>query len=290
MTIVDANDIVFLTSDGISDNFDPVVGKFADAMTDEFDLHKPINSTAKVQQQSQQQQQQQPPSNVGLAPKRQNKSASAIPAIDSNRRSNVNFQLQKSETQPIRPLRRSKKETTSSVTSNAKSNHSSSSAQSRPKFLRSHTVIEPTMRIRPKSSTLKYRVSSSGLPLVTAAQRHALTLLRIEDLLSYGINGQLQQCVSARKVCSLLIDFARMITSARRSMLEQRELYYKVATVMAPPDPETGTSSGVIKREIEMNRVQQRAARKRVVDGPTFSQLPGRFFFMFQHNFVGSEN
>lgn len=29
MTIVDAGDIVFLTSDGISDNFDPVVGKFA---------------------------------------------------------------------------------------------------------------------------------------------------------------------------------------------------------------------------------------------------------------------
>jgi hypothetical protein len=29
MTIVDRGDIVFLTSDGISDNFDPVVGKFA---------------------------------------------------------------------------------------------------------------------------------------------------------------------------------------------------------------------------------------------------------------------
>ena len=29
MTIVDRGDIVFLTSDGVSDNFDPVVGKFA---------------------------------------------------------------------------------------------------------------------------------------------------------------------------------------------------------------------------------------------------------------------
>ena len=28
MTEIDAGDIVFLTSDGISDNFDPVVGKF----------------------------------------------------------------------------------------------------------------------------------------------------------------------------------------------------------------------------------------------------------------------
>lgn len=29
MTLVEEGDIVFLTSDGISDNFDPVVGKFA---------------------------------------------------------------------------------------------------------------------------------------------------------------------------------------------------------------------------------------------------------------------
>lgn len=29
MTITDPGDIVFLTSDGVSDNFDPVVGKFA---------------------------------------------------------------------------------------------------------------------------------------------------------------------------------------------------------------------------------------------------------------------
>ena len=28
MTLVEASDIVFITSDGISDNFDPVVGKF----------------------------------------------------------------------------------------------------------------------------------------------------------------------------------------------------------------------------------------------------------------------
>lgn len=271
MTVVEANDIVFLTSDGISDNFDPVVGKFADAMTDEFDLQmRPTNGASKSNLQS--------TTNTGLAPKRQNRSTSAIPGTDSNRKTNVNFQLQKSETQPIRPMRRSKKETTSPVTFNTQSNNSTSSAQTRPKFLRSHTVIEPT-RNRPKSSTLRYRVSPAGLPLVTGAQRHALTLLRLEDLLSYGINGTLQPCVSARKVCHLLIDFARMITSAKRSMLEQRELYYKVATVVSPPDPKTGTSSGVIKKEIELNRVQQRAARKRVIDGQTFSQLPGKFPF-----------
>lgn len=251
-----------------SDNFDPVVGKFADAWTDDIEMQfHAANGESKSKMAG------------GLAPKRQNKSASAIPATNA-RKTNVNFQLQKSDTQPIRPssARRSKKE--SAASSSSKPNHSTSdSAQTRPKFLRSHTVIEPSRHRINKSSTMKsYRLSPiTGLPLVTGAQRHALTLLRLEDLLAYGINGTLQQTISPRKCCQLLIDFVRMITSARRKMLEQRELYYKIATVVAPPDPETGTSSGVIKKEIELNRVQQRAARKRVVDGPTFSLLPGKF-------------
>lgn len=275
MTVVDANDIVFLTSDGISDNFDPVVGKFADAWTDDMDLQRPThNETAAQKSKSK---------NVGgLAPKRQNKSTSAIPVDRNARKSNVNFQLQKSDTQPIRPSsaagrRSTKKE--APITSSQPNHLTSDSAQTtRPKFLRSHTVIEPSRNRSSKSSTMKsYRLSPiTGLPLVTGPQRHALTLLRLEDLLSYGINGTLQQTTSARKCCQLLIDFVRMITSAKRKMLEQRELYYKVATVVAPPDPETGTSSGVIKKEIELNRVQQRAARKRVIDGQTFSLLPGK--------------
>lgn len=267
MTIVEANDIVFLTSDGISDNFDPVVGKFAEAiMTD--NQYKPSNGEARPKQQKQ--------GDFGLAPKRQNKSTSSMPGTDL-RKSNVNFQLQKSETQPIRPIRRSKKETSSTTTAVLNNRTLSPPlTQTRPKFLRSHTVIESSRNRINKNPIQKYQVSSSGLPLVTGAQRHALTLLRIEDLLSYGINGTLQPYVSARKVCHLLIDFTRMITAAKRKMLEQRELFYKVATVVAPPDPETGTSSGVIKKEIELNRMQQRAARKRVVDGQTFSLLPGK--------------
>lgn len=171
MTVVEANDIVFLTSDGISDNFDPVVGKFADAM-DENDLQKPLNGETTSQSKK-----------FGLAPKRQNKSTSAMPGTDS-RKSNVNFQLQKSETQPIRPLRRSQKEAStasSNVSSNPKSNQLPSS-QTRPKFLRSQTLIEPSRSRLIKSPVLKYRLSPAGLPLVTGPQRHALTLLRIEGL------------------------------------------------------------------------------------------------------------
>jgi len=228
MTCIESGDIVFLTSDGISDNFDPVVGKFAEAWTPDVKLQ-----TAG---------QEKPGS---LAPKRQNKSASAIYA-----------RLHPS-TPPTRPARQSK---ASSPPSNA---------PSRPKYMRSQTLIEPRQGLAspPPPAVALQRIpkSISGLPLVTGPQRHALTLYRLEDLLSYGINGTFSPCVSARRLCHLLIDFVRMITSARRKTLEQRELFYKLST---GPDG--------AKREVQLNRMQHRAARKRVVDSSAFVALPGK--------------
>lgn len=278
MTIVEPGDIVFLTSDGISDNFDPVVGKFADpytpAQTEQILIQQQtVTATATEKHQ--------------LAPKRQNRSSSAITARGRSNNPPAGHQLQKSETQPIRRLKKessisSPGTSSQQTTANVKIQQTpltKTIIQSRPKFLRSHTVIESTRSRLIKSPVLKYPKSASGLPLVTGAQRHALTLLRLEDLLSYGINGMLQPCTSARKLCHLLVDFAKMITSAKRKMLEQRELFYKYVTVVVPPDHETGNSGGVTKREIEMNRLQQRAARKRIVDGQTFGLLPGETLF-----------
>lgn len=241
MTIVEPGDIVFLTSDGISDNFDPVVGKFAEPFT------TPPNSIGSEK-----------PPTAQLAPRRQNKSASSIGVMTAKVQ-------HKAEVQSVRATR------TKISSSTSKAN-----VQSRPKFLRSHTVIEASRMRITKEPILKYPISAAGLPLVTGPQRHALTLLRLEDLLSYGINGTLQPCTSARKLCHLLVDFARMITSAKRKMLEQRELFYKPVMAVSSPDAATGHSSGVVKREVEMTRLQQRAARKRVVDSQTFSLLPGK--------------
>lgn len=263
MTVVEPGDIVFLTSDGISDNFDPVVGKFAE----------PFNSAAATTEQT-----AMPPpaprTNQQLAPKRQNKSASSLIKKQVSL-SDAHHPLQKSDTQPIRSARRPKTEATTSSNS-SRGATTNSIAQSRPKFLRSHTVIESSRVRLTKEPSIKYPVSAAGLPLVTGPQRHALTLLRLEDLLSYGINGSLQPCTSARKLCHLLVDFAKMITAAKRKMLEQRELFYKPVMSVAPPESTTGHSAGVIKTEVEMNRLQQRAARKRVVDGQTFALLPGK--------------
>ncbi|XP_016927242.3 PP2C-like domain-containing protein CG9801 [Drosophila suzukii] len=228
MTCIESGDIVFLTSDGISDNFDPVVGKFAEAWTPDVKLQTVGQGKP-----------------GSLAPKRQNKSASAIYA-----------RLHPS-TPPTRPARQSK---ASSPPSNA---------PSRPKYMRSQTLIEPRQGLAspPPPAVALQRIpkSISGLPLVTGPQRHALTLYRLEDLLSYGINGTFSPCVSARRLCHLLIDFVRMITSARRKTLEQRELFYKLST---GPDG--------AKREVQLNRMQHRAARKRVVDSSAFVALPGK--------------
>lgn len=264
MTIVEPGDIVFLTSDGISDNFDPVVGKFAE----------PFSSTAGATEQMT----KPPPSNQRtnqqLAPKRQNKSTSSIGQNQVSLSDAHHHQLHKSDTQPIRSARRSK---TEAITSTSSSHgNTNATTQGRPKFLRSHTVIESSRVRLTKEPSIKYPVSAAGLPLVTGPQRHALTLLRLEDLLSYGINGSLQPCISARKLCHLLVDFAKMITAAKRKILEQRELFYKPVMSVAPPESGTGHSAGVIRTEVEMNRLQQRAARKRVVDGQTFALLPGQ--------------
>lgn len=277
MTIVEPGDIVFLTSDGISDNFDPVVGKFAEpfsstAATNEHAAAKPPTTARNNQQ---------------LAPKRQNKSASSIGKTQL-RLSDAQHQLPKLDAQPLRSARRSKTETTSS--SSPSSHGAANTIQSRPKFLRSHTVIESSRARLTKEPSIKYPVSTAGLPLVTGPQRHALTLLRLEDLLSYGINGSLQPCTSARKLCHLLVDFAKMITAAKRKMLEQRELFYKPVMRVAPPESTTGHSAGVIKSEVELNRLQQRAARKRVIDGQTFALLPGSTDFTFIYYFILSHH
>lgn len=234
MTEVDDNDIVFLTSDGVSDNFDPVVGRFAVAAP----IHEPdlgdIKTRLKVNNARPQQ------------------------AATTNKSGTNHFRPKLQQQVSLQPTTSVGLQTTTPV---------SGTPTKRPQYSRSRTVIEP----RRTTTTVGLgagripRSPSSNLPQVTAEQRHKLTLLRLEDLLSYGINGQHQPCDSARKLCQLLIDFSTSITAARRKLLEQKETYVRLVT----------DSTGQ-RRESELNRIQQRAARKRVVDSTTFQALPGK--------------
>lgn len=230
-TVLEKDDIVFLTSDGISDNFDPVVGKFAEPL-----MHKvqPV-----VPSQTNQ---------TRLAPKRQNKSASSI--MPKQKEVDTNAKVGPSSRPPVSHAPTTHKRPVST---------GSSIEGARRTYTRSKTFIEPRLRIA------NHPTRTPALPLVTGAQRHQLTLLRMADLLTYGINGTLRPCTTAKQLCQLLIDFATCITSAKRKMLEQRELYYRIVT-----------DKDGRRKEVEYTKNQQKMARKRMVEGSTFSSLPGK--------------
>ncbi|XP_013791967.1 PP2C-like domain-containing protein CG9801 [Limulus polyphemus] len=163
MTTVEPGDIVFLTSDGISDNFDPVVGKFA--------LPKTTERIAPMDGASEDIQKQ------GL-------------------------------------LHRSN--------SNGNEKHISS--------------------------------SEFALPVVEAHQRHELTLLRMEDLLTNGVNEGDRPCETARQLCEQMLDFATKLTVAKRRILEDPELYKDSADAL--------------------NQLEQRRRRRKV--GDKLAMVPGK--------------
>ncbi|KPL96859.1 PP2C-like protein domain-containing protein CG9801-like protein [Sarcoptes scabiei] len=215
MTIVDVGDIVFLTSDGISDNFDPVVGKFAIAKKD-------IDHDSPVACMNGQLEPCDPTKNdycTKLPPKKSRK----VRRSNSNPEKSLVFKLQ--------------------------------------------------------------NYSSKGLPMVSAQQRHELSLLRMEDLIKNGVNqtesseensedyrnnnhsngnyknnhSKTQSNMTAKELCSLMVDFSTKLTMAKRRILEDPELYVD--------DEEMNDSS------IEAFDRQRR--RRRLV-GSKLAQFPGK--------------
>ena len=81
---------------------------------------------------------------------------------------------------------------------------------------------------------------SSSLPAVAAYQRHELTLLRMEDLLNHGsgseaaplqnlgVSGRVQ---TAAELCHRMVDFCQRLTTAKRKILEDPDLYPEVCII-----------------------------------------------------------
>uniref|UniRef100_A0A2M4AAC0 Putative serine/threonine protein phosphatase signal transduction mechanism n=1 Tax=Anopheles triannulatus TaxID=58253 RepID=A0A2M4AAC0_9DIPT len=247
MTVVEEGDIVFLTSDGISDNFDPVVGRFAEAAFNYVDNSSvAYDAHASLKQQMSPRQAERKRNVPLLAPKRQNKSAPAITVLENHPDRKGLGSILGERAQKKKPAHSDKEKTVES------------------KYVsRSKTFIESARPCRQSYNTSNR--SGLVLPKVTASQRHMLTLLRMADLLVYGINGSLRPCSSAKQLCQLLIDFVSCITAAKRKLLEQRELYYKMVT---------GADGS--RKEIRNSVQEHKVIRKRLVDGTTFSLLPGK--------------
>ncbi|CAG2164956.1 unnamed protein product [Oppiella nova] len=165
MTVVERGDIVFLTSDGISDNFDPVVGKFAIPKKD-----KPYSSKAN--------------------------GASSETSNDVRK-----SRLKRSNSNPDRD-----------------SAHRPANVR-KSRLKRSNSNPDRDSAHRP--------APNPDLPVVSAEQRHELSLLRMEDLLLNGVNENDSRCTTAKSLCHLMIDFSMKLTTAKRRILEDPELYEK---------------------------------------------------------------
>jgi len=85
-------------------------------------------------------------------------------------------------------------------------------------------------RKKGKNVSIGRRTSEvEGLPTVEGFQRHHLTLLRIEDILNnawgsahHTGNGSVE---SAAELCQRMLDFCQQLTTAKRKILEDPELY-----------------------------------------------------------------
>nr|XP_050023143.1 PP2C-like domain-containing protein CG9801 [Dermacentor andersoni] len=76
-----------------------------------------------------------------------------------------------------------------------------------------------------KDGTTNTQQPPLPLPEVEAHQRHALTLLRMQDLLQQGLYQGDGACSSAEDLCERMVDFATKLTAAKRRILEDPELY-----------------------------------------------------------------
>ncbi|XP_050074098.1 PP2C-like domain-containing protein CG9801 [Anopheles maculipalpis] len=261
MSYVDEGDIVFLTSDGISDNFDPVVGKFAEAVGSKTNANNNNSNVTNLAYKQSTNQHYERKNKAGLAPKRQNKSAPMLTLAQTNgameqQYANANHAGgSRAERKIPLPVRKPPPPTAGPQEKSYCSKY----------VTRSKTFIEPAAAARRSTNVVARSSPPTALPQVTAQQRHVLTLLRIADLLVYGINGSLRPCTNAKQLCQLLIDFVSCITAAKRKLLEQRELYYKIVT-----DPDGS------RREVPHSAHEHKVIRKRMVDGTTFSLLPGK--------------
>lgn len=113
-------------------------------------------------------------------------------------------------------------------------------------------------------------LSSSSLPSVAAYQRHELTLLRMEDLLNHGSGSEaapLQQSLgisgrvqTAAELCHRMVDFCQRLTTAKRKILEDPDLYPE-HTRHALPDSDA-------------TRMDQKLRRRRVCE--KLALVPGK--------------
>ncbi|XP_015791644.1 PP2C-like domain-containing protein CG9801 [Tetranychus urticae] len=262
MTIVEQGDIVFLASDGISDNFDPVVGKFA--LPKKTDSGKKHNNNDEYIKNSEQHQQQnnnkanmlssnKTPEKVATKNKKNSKlfcsrsnsvkspstQLTTTTGPTSNHRSRRKSEGLISRIAEDLKLSSSDKSSRNGHDHNHHSHHHSNGNSHHNYHNNNTSSSKKSSNIMSKSSkdnnsnnsklkrcnSMSDR-SQSSLPIVTAVQRHELTLLRMEDIIRNGFNQSVKQsCTTAKQLCELMVEWATKLTTAKRRILEDPDLY-----------------------------------------------------------------
>jgi hypothetical protein len=192
MTLVERGDIVFITSDGVSDNFDPVVGKFALARRPQSD----------------------PPSERSSVEKRPPITAAC----------NIAQRKERNLLQQLLSFSRSTKVPVPVTTGSL--DRTSRSAGLR----RSNS--NPGQRSREAIQGRAERTILTQPPSITAEQRHVLGLLQMEQILRHGLQQPQDDrslrddsVKSAEQLVHRLLQYVHQLTAAKRSVLQDPSLY-----------------------------------------------------------------
>ncbi|KAF2365697.1 PPM-type phosphatase domain [Trinorchestia longiramus] len=292
MTFVEEGDLVFLTSDGISDNFDPVVGKFVLPKKDEEEM-----SVNKGKTESERIQEKQKLQLQGIDQKNEQLSKSSFSLTNKRKISHPSSQNQHFTKQQQKSQRQvqQRKQTRGqrlrhqqllSVTNGLKQVVSRSKSQ--PSVMLSNTTVPnshcvtsmekhsgcataPGSSSKAQLSTNLQNSEDLIPPEVKAHQRHELTLLRMEDLLRCGITTS-KPVTTAQGLCLEMVHFATKLTLAKRRVLEDPDLY-------PPPKPASVSKCGSSNNENEqcssqLSRAGQRNRRRKVCE--KLALVPGK--------------
>ncbi|KAK8749208.1 hypothetical protein OTU49_015732 [Cherax quadricarinatus] len=243
LTYCDPGDIVFLTSDGISDNFDPVVGKFAIPRKEK---EKETKSSSRESQSTER-------SSSGKGTQEQQ---------------NGTQETQVEGYKPQNSSRESRSSGQSRRNGDRQQPSLQHSQQQRGRSKRPQQGVkeqsvgpgrggkQPVNHVKSVGAGLPDddEVSTDPfLPLVEAHQRHELTLLRMEDLLRCGLTS-MGPVTTAQGLCLEMVHFATKLTVAKRRILEDPDLY--------PPASK------------ELSRSDQRNRRRKVCE--KLALVPGK--------------
>uniref|UniRef100_A0A1I8AZ45 PPM-type phosphatase domain-containing protein n=1 Tax=Meloidogyne hapla TaxID=6305 RepID=A0A1I8AZ45_MELHA len=199
MTFVEKGDLVFITSDGISDNFDPVVGKFCS-------IRRPREEAEEME---------------------------VTETVTNEKENNLTTNNQKNNASSILlppPFHKTKSAPATNIENIRKPINGTHQHLNKPPLQNNINNYIPL-----PLSEMKRRQPAATLPFVDAPQRHELMLLRMNDIISNGLclpyNDQQQNSplekrqISAVELCNNLVQFAYKLSSAKRHTLEDPELY-----------------------------------------------------------------